>query len=193
MPLATAAASIGQTVMARLIASGIQRVGSLIFQKVLRTTKIEAVLKGGGIKNPVLQTAMADFETVIGTRYGKLTTKLDNFLRELERSEVINSMIENALLGRSSAEIERAFSDLHAKILGAEGNAEELYQAIMNSFTVTVTELSKDRTILDAIRLNRVELQGRLTKIDAALQNIAHMTKKETVTFDELGRVDKIY
>jgi hypothetical protein len=96
---ATLIGGIGSGILGRLVSSGTQRIGTLIFQKVVRTFRIEAALRGDPVKNPSIQKAISDFETVVGSRYGKLTQQLDDFLRELERSGIINSIAENAMLG----------------------------------------------------------------------------------------------
>lgn len=55
----------------RLITSGMQRVGSLIFQKALRISRIEQAVRAGALKNPNVKAAINDFEVLIGNRYGE--------------------------------------------------------------------------------------------------------------------------
>lgn len=185
-------ATAGQAALTRLVSSGVQRLGSLIFQKVCRTLKIEHALRSGMGKNPNLQKAVADFERVIGSRYGSLTEKLDAFLNEIERTGIINSMVENAILQRDSAELQELFSDIHEKFMGPhEGDASALYKQLSTSFAVTMNELTTDRVMLDAIRLHRAEIEGKLGSIQDALAAITHRFKlsKTTRTFDDLTEV----
>ena len=129
--------SIGVTMapalVGRLISSGAQRIGSLVFQKILRVIKIDHALRSGIVRNPNIQRAVNDFETVIGSRYGRLTERLDSFLKELERTAILTSMFEHALLGRESVELQRLFVTLHNEIIGQdEGDANELYRQFVD-------------------------------------------------------------
>jgi hypothetical protein len=94
MPLATAASATSMGLVTRLVGSGVQRLGSLVFQKVIRIAKIDHALKGVAAKSAAVQTAINDFETVVGSRYGELTQQLYDFLREIERSGIVNLMRE---------------------------------------------------------------------------------------------------
>jgi hypothetical protein len=184
MPLATAVGSIGTGLVGRLLGSGVQRLGSLAFQKVIRVVRIESALRNAGSKNPFVQTAVNDFEVVIGSRYGELNTQLFDFLREIERSAIVNAMVENALIERHSPELKRIFLELHERIIGkGNGDAGALFDQMMHSFSVTMRELSKDRIILDAFRLHRSDLGTRLDRVDAALVTLTSSTRSENMPF----------
>jgi hypothetical protein len=171
----------------RLIGSGIQRVGSLVFQKVMRIAKIDFALKGSVIRNPAVQTAIADFETVIGSRYGQLDVPLSNFLSELQRSGIINSMVENALINRSSIELKRIFVDLHETIIGeSKGEPDVLFDKMMLSFNITLKELSKDEVMFECVRLYGDEIRKRLDSVDSALGEINRTSRHAKVNFGEL-------
>ncbi len=58
-------------IFTKLIGAGVQRVGSLVSQKIFQLLKIDAALKGNVQKNTVVKAAIEDFETVIGTYYGE--------------------------------------------------------------------------------------------------------------------------
>jgi hypothetical protein len=129
MPLAATATAVGTGLVTRLVSSGVQRLGSLVFQKIIRIAKIEHALKASATKSAAVQLAINDFETLIGSRYGQLTQQLFDFLREVERSGIVNTMVENALVNRSSAELERIFCDLHKKIVGPDaGDPKALFK-----------------------------------------------------------------
>jgi hypothetical protein len=70
MPLAATAGAVGVGLVTRLVGSGVQRLGSLAFQKIIRIAKIENALKGSVAKSTAVQVAINDFETLVGTRYG---------------------------------------------------------------------------------------------------------------------------
>lgn len=170
---------VGLGLLTKLVTSGLQRAGSLIFQKMIRITRIENALRVGYIRNETIKKAIDDFETVIGTRYGQLTEELDQFLQELERSGIINSMVENALIGRSSTPTKEAFKTLHSQAFDGKQNPEHLYIQLETSFSITLRELSKDRVLLDAIRLVSQDISGRLDAVDRALSEIK-IPKKNT-------------
>jgi len=147
----------------RFVGSGVPRLGSLVFQKVIRIARIDSALKGASAKSAAVQTAINDFETVIGSRYGQLDQKLNDFLREIERSGIINSMVDNALIGRDSNEVRRIFVDLHIKFMGKDSGAPDLlFDKMMISFRVTLDEITKDKVLLDAFRLYRRELDNAM-------------------------------
>jgi hypothetical protein len=165
------AASVTAGLASKLLASGIQRAGSLTFQKAMRISRIEQTLKGSPQRNANVKTAMDDFETVIGNRYGQYNEQLAQFLDELERGGLITAMVEDALLERRSQHVKASFASLHARAFAdGEGNAEELFTKLMASFTTTFREVSKDKVMSDMLKLIYRELSTRCDQIDQALQ-----------------------
>jgi hypothetical protein len=186
MTFMTIAGATGASLIGRLIGSGAQRLGSLAFQKVVRIAKIESALKGT-IKSPLVKSAIDDFETVVGNRYGELNVQLSEFLREVERSGIINSMVENALVGRASPELKNLFIEVHGRIIGVgNGDPNLLYDRLATSFSVSLEELAKDRVLLEAFRLHRAELDERLDKIDVALVDLTDRKRGPSIPFDVL-------
>jgi NACHT domain len=157
----------------RLISSGIQRVGTLTFQKAMRISRIEQVLRVGSLRNPNVKAAVDDFETVVGNRYGELNEQLAQFLEELERGGLITAMVEDALLDRRSPELCASFLSLHSRAFAKdEGDADNLYKKLMVSFTTTFRELSKDKIASDILKLVYRDLSTRFDQIDQALELI---------------------
>ena len=183
MPAGLTTATISAGIGGRLLASGIHRMGSLIFQKSMRVSRIEQTLKGSIQRNANVRMAMDDFETVIGNRYGQYNEKLAHFLEELERSGLITAMVEAALLGRHSNEIKATFSSLHAQAFArGEGDAEELFGKLSVSFATTFREASKDKMTSDMLKIIYRDLSHRCDQIDQALQlaNSKRRGSKET-------------
>lgn len=179
----------------RLLASGIQRVGSLTFQKAMRISRIEQTLRMGVQRNSNIKQAMDDFETVIGHRYGQYNDKLAHFLQELERGGLITAMVEDALLDRRSEELKKSFGLLHARAFAlGEGDAEDLFQKLMVSFVTTFREVSKDKVVADTLKLIYREITNKCEQIDQALQliNKEHNTEKPTSLGDLQVRLLKI-
>jgi predicted NACHT family NTPase len=172
----------------RLLLSGIQRVGSLTFQKAMRISRIEQTLKGSAQRNSNVKLAMEDFETVIGNRYGQLNERLACFLEELERSGLITAMVEDALLERSSHEVKAAFASLHARAFpDGEGSPEELFGKLTLSFSTTFREASKDKLTSDMLKMIFRELSVRGDQIDQALQlTNRHSKKKKESSLEHL-------
>jgi len=171
MSVGVTVASLSAGLAGRLLTSGIQRVGSLTFQKAMRVSRIEQTLKGSAQRNSNVKLAMEDFETVIGNRYGQYTEKLAQFLEELERSGLITAMVEDALLERRSQEVKAAFVALHARAFSdGEGNAEELFGRLTVSFATTFREASKDKMTSEMLKIIYRNLSTRCDQIDQALQ-----------------------
>ena len=97
------AATLGTAIFTRLFSAGMQRLAGPIFQKIVRVRKIDAPLKGEAAKNPAIKTAMHDFEVVLGSYQGDLTQQIDKFLRDLEKSGLIDAIAQQALLKRRSS------------------------------------------------------------------------------------------
>jgi hypothetical protein len=149
--------------------------------------KIENALKGSVAKSTAVQVAINDFETLVGTRYGQLNRQLFDFLREIERSGIVNTMVENALINRNSSELERIFCDLHVKVVGPDAGAPNaLFQKMMKSFSITLTELCKDKILLEAFRLYQDDLGGRLDRVDLALVELQKTTGRKAGSFKTL-------
>jgi hypothetical protein len=169
----------GLGLLGKLITSGLQRAGSLVFQKLTRIARIEAAIRVGYQRNPSIKKAVDDLETVFGNRFGKLTEKLHQFLEELERSGVINAMVENALLDRSSQPTKAAFESIFVRAFGDLSDAELLFNQMALSFSITLRELSKDGILVDALRLVSKDIGLRLDQVDRALSEMRVVEKKK--------------
>jgi hypothetical protein len=165
--------SLTTGLFSRLITSGIQRVGSLTFQKAMRISRIEQTLRASSARNPNVKVAVDDFEVLIGNRYGELNEQLANFMEELERGGLITAMVEDALLDRPSPEVQASFITLHSRAFSKDqGDADDLYKKLMVSFTTTFRELSKDKIISDILKLVHRDISVRCNQIDQALELI---------------------
>lgn len=184
-------ASGGTALLGRLAASGLQRVGSLVFQKICRTLRIEQALRGNIARNPNVKKCIDDFEVVVSSRYGELTEKLDLFLRELERTGLVNLIVESAILGQQQCpELEKSFVILHSKTFeNGEGDPKELFAKLQKSFAVTVSELTKDRVLFDAMQLHQKDMQIRFERLQEALAtlNAAPRSGKSKLTPEQFS------
>jgi hypothetical protein len=176
-------ASLMTGLATRLLTSGIQRIGSLTFQKAMRISRIEQTLKGNLQRNSNVKAAVEDFEILIGTRYGQYNEQLARFLEELERGGLITAMVEDALLDRRSAEVQNSFVSFHSRAFpDNQEDAATLYRKLMLSFTTTFRELSKDKIASDILKLVHRDISARLNQIDQALElvNKSPLSQKPT-------------
>lgn len=163
--------ALGGGIATRLIGAGFQRVGSLVFQKAMRISRIEQALKTSPLRNASVKTAIGDFETLIGNRYGEYNERLSGFVDELERSGLITALVEDAMLERWSPEVRDSFYALHERaFLKDQGDPADLYKKLMTSFSTTFKELSKDKVAADIMKLVHRDLAARCDQIDQSLQ-----------------------
>jgi hypothetical protein len=166
MPVGTTIAGLASGLATKLITSGIQRVGSLTFQKAMRISKIEQTLRGQVQRNPNVKAAMNDFETLIGTRFGEYTEQLAKFLEELERGGLITAMVEDALLERNSLEVQASFGSLFGRAFPTGPNeAHDLYEKLAISFRISFRELSQDKVTADILKLVHRDISSRLDRV----------------------------
>lgn len=157
-----------------LLAAGLQRGVSVLFQKIGRLEKIDQTIRGISQKNSQVQTALSDFEIVLGTYQGRLTISVDTFLAELGKTGLIEAMAENALIGRESAEVKGLFSELHTRFISPQENVDPdlLYNQMMASFSVTLREISKDAILFNLVQISHKEISHRLEAIDEAIKSL---------------------
>jgi hypothetical protein len=161
---------LGAGITARLIGAGIQRVGSLVFQKAMRISRIEQALRTSPLKNANVKAAIGDFEVLIGHRYGEYNDRLSGFIDELERSGLITALVEDAMLERWSPEVRDSFFALHDRAFSKDqGDPADLYKKLMTSFSITFKELSKDKVAADILKLVHRNLIARCDQIDQSL------------------------
>jgi hypothetical protein len=182
-------ATIAEAIVGKLIGSGLARLGDLVFQKMIRLQRVDDSLRGIIITDPLAKKAIADFEIVMGAYRGELTQRLHDFLGELEKSGLINSLIENALFERKSAEVKHAFIRLHTDVMELpNAEADVLYERLSTAFEVTLKELCKDKVLLQFVKSAHSEVISRLDRIDQALSAADKIivAKVDTLRFGSL-------
>ncbi len=156
-----------------LLNTGLKRGVSVAFQKISRLQKVDLSSKGALVKNPLVLQALEDFQIVIGTYQGNYTVTLDAFLKDLSQSGVLDSMVENALIGRVSNETEKLFTLLHQSFFDDANDPAPLYKQIMSAFGTTLRELSKDTVLFSLAQASQRDLATRLERVDQALAGIS--------------------
>lgn len=154
----------------KLLGSALQRGVSVVFQKISRLRKVDAAIKGQATTNDLVKTAVSDYEIVIGSYYGNFTTSIDDLHRSLEKTGIIESMVEAALVGRQSSSLQSLFKIEHDRVFGSgNGNSDELYNSMYTAFAVTLRELCKDTVLYEFVKASHKEISARLDDIELAL------------------------
>jgi len=165
--------TVAGSLFIQLFSAGAERLGSLVFQKLIRLRRIDATLKGIIQKDAVVITAVNDFETVIGSRYDKLTEDLKAFLLIVERSGLVKRMLESAIIGREDRELKSCFLELHhIHFKSSTDDGTTLFMSLYKSFCVTVESLAKDKMLLEAFRILRHDIRAEFATISEALNNL---------------------
>jgi hypothetical protein len=154
----------------KLVTSGLARVGDMTLQKYFRLRKVDAAIRNVTAQDPDIQSAMSDFEIVIGTHYGEFTQPLEAFFRELERTGLITALAEQGLLRTENKGLQKAFIELHRSFFPTEnGNAEELFRRMTVAFGASLDALMKDRNLASLLRLTTKDTHARLKEVDSKL------------------------
>ena len=163
--------SIAATTFIRIASPAIQRAGSMIFQKLSRLHKIDSAIKGISSKS-LQDSALADYITIKGTWNGEYNDKLDRFLQQFEKTGLATALITQALSGIESQSVHDAFVSLYSSEMSTTDGAESLYSEINRSFSVTVTELSKDPVLLAVFRAANESFAEYLSHIETSIEGI---------------------
>lgn len=156
--------------MLKLLGSGLQRVADGLFRKILRLRKIDSALNGDILKNDLIKKAVEDFEIVLGTYRGEYDTRVDQFLRSLERSGLIETIAQSALLRRPIATNKSVFlSEWRIYAPEHSKSGSELYEQLYLSFEITLREIAKDPVISDLIVSSNEQINARLDTIESMI------------------------
>lgn len=154
---------------AKLVVAGIQRGASLVIGKMWRIKQIDTALKQG-MKSHSVKAALSDYEIVIGTLRGEFTSRVSLFHTALEKSGVLESLSEAALLGHAPDCLFTSYENLFQRFFPEDpGKARPAFDAIFTSFRVTFAELSKDKVLFETITAFHSRISERLTQIEKAL------------------------
>lgn len=174
-----------------LAVSALARVAPLVIRTAVRRSKIDAAIKAGRVLHPALETAIADYEVVIGSFYGQFTVSVDRFLRDLESSGILSAMAEDVISGQKQDSSFTAFEGLHSAVFGENhGAARDLYDCICKSLQVSFDHLSADPTLNLLIRSVHVRLNEQIGRVQAQLSDL--ISYKIGRIEDIEGTLDKI-
>jgi hypothetical protein len=155
------------SVLQSLFSTALGRAVPIIYQKIVRRSKVDAAMRGQSFENSAIRQAITDYEVIVGSTYGTLTESLDKFLRQLESSGIIVTMAEEAVVHKRAKITRQAFCCLHAEVFGsAAGDAQRLYEQIATSFEASLELMVADPAI--ALLINSVarDITVRLEKLE---------------------------
>jgi hypothetical protein len=158
--------------LGEFINSGLKRAVSAPFQKVARLEKVDHAARLRSSTDPLVAVALDDYIRVLGSYQGKYTVTVDAFLKELEASGVVELMVENALIGRASSEVEKRFIFLHNHVFGGSEDGNELYASMMAAFTASMRASANDPLIFSLARSMQQEVRERLDEVDRCLNSV---------------------
>jgi hypothetical protein len=173
-------------VLTKILGTALGRLGTVGLQKALRLKQVESAIRGGKPVDAAVQTALADFELVIGSRYGELTEELDRFLRELERTGLVTALAEEAALHKPTPGTKNAFLHLHDAVIGAgHGDGIVLYQRFTSAFAASLRVLTKDAALAFLIKSTGRDLEARIQnvgeKLDILLRSLTSKTSYDAL------------
>jgi energy-coupling factor transporter ATP-binding protein EcfA2 len=143
----------------------IQKSGNLLFQKIVRLRKIDKALDGA-IDDELSKKLISDFEIVKGSWKGEFDIPLERFLRAFESSGLCQAMLECTLASNDGSHLRSPFYQLFKKETGQpQENAELAFNQIYQSFKVSITYLSKDPILTQAVRYSIADLRNQIEVI----------------------------
>ena len=150
-----------------LFTTALGRVVPLMYQKVVRRTKVESALRGNIPANRAVQAAMTDYEVLVGSTYGQLTVSLDRFHRQLESSGIIIGMAEEAAVKKRTELTKQAFLALHRDVFQSnEGDGLALYNQMATAFEASLELLIADPAIALVFKSIAADLTQKLDRIE---------------------------
>lgn len=153
------------------------RGGTIVMQKISRLRRIDDAIKGVE-ESDQAKAAIEDFEIVKGSWIGEFTVTIDKFMRQLERSPLIHTMMSEAVLDRQSNAIRRSFLEMFRTETGqSEENGVALYGQITKSFAITAKHLMKDPIVADFIRVSTAHILQNLQRVEAVVHEICEAMK----------------
>ena len=134
--------AIAAPFVTQLLKAGLDRAGSILLKKFMRLRGLDKTLRAGTYTNPAVETAIRDFETILGSYRGEFTVPIAELLSELTKSGVATAMAEEALLQQEREGTAARFVELYTKIVDPdETKAFELCKTMRLALAASLTAL----------------------------------------------------
>lgn len=117
----------------------------------------------------LLETVSNDLARIIGSGLGKLTEPVSEFLRELQRTAIPQTLAHAALCGSSPEALREPFRAYHAQFEGLPFSSDQLLNGLYEACRARV-ELVQDLAMLEIIRAQHADL---VSKVEGIAQSMA--------------------
>jgi energy-coupling factor transporter ATP-binding protein EcfA2 len=159
--------------LSSLAVSGLARIGPIVFRKLARRSRIDAAWKAGRANLSHSDDAMADLEIMLVNEYGGITESLDRFLRALESSGVITSLMEDAVSKNLRNETKVQFTALYNLHFSSDDvRGTTLLEKMYLAFQVSLDGMSADPVLALLIRHISERVASKLGDLEVALDGI---------------------
>jgi hypothetical protein len=126
----------------QLLKTGLDRAGSILFKKFMRLRGLDKTLRVGTFTNSALETAIRDFETILGSYRGEFTIPLAELLSELTKSGIATAMAEQALLQQEREATKARFIELYTIMVESNyDKALDLYKTLKLALASSLSAL----------------------------------------------------
>jgi len=126
----------------QLLKTGLDRAGSILLKKFMRLRGMDKTLRAGTFTSPALETAIRDFETILGSYHGEFTVPLAELLSELMKSGVATAMAEQALLQQERESTKARFVELYTMMIEPnQDKALDLYKSVRLALASSLSAL----------------------------------------------------
>jgi hypothetical protein len=150
----------------QLLKTGLDRAGSTLLKKFLRLRGLDKTLRAGTYVNPAVETAIRDFQTILGSYRGEFTVPVAEPLSELTRSGVATAMAEQALLQQECETTSARFIELYKMIVGPDENrALELYTTMKLALASSLSALFGNEAQAFAVSIFGKMLSAKLDRL----------------------------
>ncbi len=179
--------AVGLGVISGLLTAGMQRLSVDGIRRLLRLQDIHKSLQSRtNEEDQLLNTALKDLETVLGSYKGDLDTQLKKFLDILKTSGIAQKMLEDAIGSdgkvNNNTHTENLFTELYNIHIGHDAtSAHQLYISITKSLFISFSSLIPNKALLKYLS----------TKFEKVQKNIN--IKSSTIDIDGANAEEIIY
>ena len=162
---------------------------SLVFSKIMRIRHIQAA-HAGKVVSAEARTALSDYETHLAIKAGQFSVEVRDFHAEIQRSGLIDAIIELAITSRDSDAVKQAFTEIACRYLDPTvHDYNKIYDDMRLSFQVSVANLVKDPALQTVLKSFVRGIHERLDLIESSFKSSARHTSSN---FDIRSAIDEI-
>lgn len=180
--------SIGVDIISGIASSALGRLAAHFSGRIVRVYKMESATKSPDSENIALDTAMKDFEVLLGSRFAQLSDKNNEFLSNLRRSDLLPALAESVLLDRHLSPLQSEFCKELVRYTGcSEDDANKFYMQMWRALKASFDAQIRDPALGLLSKAQFKEIEHRLQKIEALAA-----TASVNQTHIDLGRQNEL-